>query len=46
MEQDNNIEKVVKEILSDAEKAGVPWIMALFNPKLWELTKNETGGDT
>lgn len=40
-ERNDRIDSVLSEIMSDAEKSGMPWIMGLFNPKLWELASNE-----
>lgn len=39
---DTAINDVVREMLSEAEKEGLPWFAGLFNPKLWELAKSET----
>ena len=41
MQPNDKIDQVIRERLSDADKAGMPWYMALFNPKLWEVARSE-----
>ena len=43
MQPNDKIDQAIHEMLSEADKAGMPWYMALFNPKLWEVTKSEQG---